>query len=97
MKTVTFKDLEFNSHPVGFGGVQAKIIFANGFGASVVGGGMGLRGDGVTSFEVAVIRGTVDKFSLVYDTGITNDVLNYQSKAQVTKVLEKIQKLKKRK
>jgi hypothetical protein len=32
----TFKDLEFNEHPNGMGGVQAKIQFPNGFGASVV-------------------------------------------------------------
>ena len=32
----TFKDLEFKEHPNHMGGVQARIQFDNGYGASVV-------------------------------------------------------------
>jgi predicted dehydrogenase len=87
----TFKDLEFKPHP-NFGhdnGVQAIIKFENGFGASVVctpftyGGKEGL-------YELAVLK---DDGSLTYDTPITNDVLGYLSKKDVTEVLVKIQQL----
>jgi hypothetical protein len=85
----TFKDLEFNEHPNGMGGVQAKIQFDNGFGASIVktpfsyGGSKGL-------YELAVFGkdGTI-----TYDTPITNDVLGYLSEVAVTRTLSKIQAL----
>ena len=41
-----FKDLEFKPHPNGFGGKQAVMEFDNGHRISVVGGGIGLYGDG---------------------------------------------------
>ncbi len=90
--TKTFNDLEFKSHPIGTG-TQAKIFFENGYGASIVGGTIGLRGDGVNTFEVAIIHGSMEKFKLVYDTPITDDVLNYQTKSEVTKILKQIEKL----
>ena len=48
----TFADLEFNTHPSGMGGVQAKMTFDNGHRISVVGGRNGLYGDGVNTFEI---------------------------------------------
>lgn len=51
-KMKTFEDLEFNNHPSGMGGVQAKMTFDNGHRISVVGGRNGLYGDGVTTFEI---------------------------------------------
>lgn len=48
----TFKDLEFNPHRNGLGGIQAIMDFDNGHRISVVGGGMGLYGDGVNTFEI---------------------------------------------
>jgi hypothetical protein len=47
-----FKDLEFKPHPNGFGGKQAVMEFDNGHRISVVGGGIGLYGDGVKTFEI---------------------------------------------
>ena len=85
----TFKDLEFKEHPNGMGGVQAKIQFDNGFGASIVktpfsyGGSKGL-------YELAVVGKDGD---ITYDTPITNDVLGYLSEAAVTQTLSKIQAL----
>jgi hypothetical protein len=35
-KMKTFKDLDFNPHPTHPNGVQARITFKNGYGASVV-------------------------------------------------------------
>ena len=85
----TFKDLEFNPHPGHLAGVQARIQFDNGYGASVVktpytyGGDKGL-------YELAVL-GTDGH--LTYDTPITNDVIGYLRDIDVTDVMEKIQKL----
>jgi hypothetical protein len=49
---LTFKDLVFNQHRSGFGGVQAILEFDNGHRISVVGGREGLYGDGVNTFEI---------------------------------------------
>jgi hypothetical protein len=48
----TFKDLNFQPHRNGMGGRQAIIKFNNGHRMSVVGGGIGVYGDGVTTFEI---------------------------------------------
>jgi hypothetical protein len=85
----TFKDLEFVEHPAHIGGVQSRITFDNGYGASVVktpysyGGDKGL-------YELAVL-GTDGH--LTYDTPITNDVIGYLRDIDVTDVMEKIQQL----
>lgn len=50
---IHFENLVFKSHPNGMGGVQATGNFpVNGKWYSVVGGGVGLYGDGVNTFEV---------------------------------------------
>lgn len=50
---IYFENLEFKPHPNGMGGVQARGNFPiNGKWYSVVGGGIGLYGDGVNTFEV---------------------------------------------
>jgi hypothetical protein len=85
----TFKNLEFVEHPGHIGGVQARITFENGYGASVVktphsyGGDKGL-------YELAVL-GTDGH--LTYDTPITSDVIGYLRDIDVTDVMEKIQQL----
>jgi hypothetical protein len=47
-----FNDLEFHPHRNGLGGKQAIMNFDNGHRISVVGGGIGLYGDGITTFEI---------------------------------------------
>ena len=85
----TFNDLEFNEHPNLLGGVQARIQFENGYGASVVctpytyGGDKGL-------YELAVLD---SGGNLTYDTPVTNDVEGYLSEDDVTNLLEQIQQL----
>lgn len=50
---IYFENLEFKRHPVVEGGVQATGNFPiNGKWYSVVGGGHGLYGDGVETFEI---------------------------------------------
>jgi len=86
---ITFENLVFTDHPNGTGGIQARVKFDNGYGASVVkspssyGGKSGL-------YELAVL-GKDDH--ITYDTPITNDVLGYLSKAEVTTILVQIQSL----
>ena len=85
----TFKDLEFVEHPSHIGGVQARITFDNGYGASVVKTPYSYGGDR-GMYELAVL-GTDGH--LTYDTPITNDVIGYLRDIDVTDVMEKIQQL----
>jgi hypothetical protein len=85
----TFKDLEFNEHPNGMGGVQAKIQFPNGFGASVVKTPFSYGGKN-GQYELAVFG---QDGNITYDTPITNDVLGYLSETAVSTTLAKIQSL----
>ena len=88
----TFKDLDFKTHPnLGhIGGIQARITFNNGYGASVVrseytyGGSDGL-------YELAVLG---KDGHITYDTPITNDVIGYLKEEEVTSILKQIQMLK---
>ena len=84
----TFKDLEFAEHPSHIEGVQARITFDNGYGASVVkspytyGGDKGL-------YELAVFKNG----EITYATPITDDVIGYLRPEDVTDVMTKIQQL----
>ena len=84
----TFNDLDFKPHSNGMGGVQARIQFDNGYGASVVkssfsyGGNQGL-------YELAVLF----EDNITYNTPITDDVLGYLSEDDVTEHLKQIQEL----
>ena len=84
----TFRDLEFVAHPSHIEGVQARITFENGYGASVVkspytyGGDKGL-------YELAVFKNG----EITYATPITDDVIGYLRPEDVTDVMTKIQQL----
>lgn len=84
----TFDDIEFEKHEE-LGGIVGRIMFDNGYGASVVrhimsyGGKQGL-------YELAVL----DKEEhLTYDTPITSDVVGHLTPEEVTNYLIKIQEL----
>jgi hypothetical protein len=85
----TFKDLEFIPHSTGMGGVMSRIVFDNGYGASIVctphtyGGDKGL-------YEIAVLNSGGE---ITYTTSITDDVIGYLRPEDVTDVMEKIQQL----
>jgi hypothetical protein len=85
----TFKDLEFIPHSTGMGGVMSRIVFDNGYGASIVctphtyGGDKGL-------YEIAVLNSGGE---ITYTTSITDDVIGYLRPQDVTDVMEKIQQL----
>jgi len=84
----TFYDLNFKQHPTGKG-IQAIEMFDNGYGVSVVqtpntyGSEFGL-------YEMAILD---SEGHITYNTSITNDVLGYLSKEDVTKQMENVQKL----
>jgi len=79
----TFEDLTFKSHPNTFmeGAVQATLDFDNGYFVSVVGGGNGLYGDGIKTFEVGF---PVNDGSL--------DVEGWLNSEEITMMMFKIQK-----
>ena len=85
----TFNDLEFVPHAAGMGGVMSRIVFDNGYGASIVctphtyGGDKGL-------YEIAVLD---TEGKLTYNTSVTDDVIGYLRPQDVTDVMEKIQQL----
>jgi hypothetical protein len=87
-----FEDLEFEEikdSPYQIG-VKCKMVFENGYGVSVVchthsyGSKNGL-------FEIAVLGKDGD---LTYDTPVTNDVIGYLSREEVTNIMEQVQELK---
>lgn len=92
-----FKDLKFREHPAGVG-KQGLCFFDNGYGVSVVRfltllGGYGLYTANEKKWELAVLKGNEDKFSLCYDTHITNDVLGNLSESDINKIMKKVQLL----
>ena len=84
----TFNDLDFQ--PMQFDvGIQARITFDNGYGASVIKSPHSYGGN-QDLYELAVIKDD----AICYDTPITDDVLGYLTEDDVTKYLGKIQELK---
>ena len=84
----TFNDLQFKQD-IQRGLNAARIMFDNGYGASVIIGPHTYGGeDGL--YELGVLG--KDK-KLAYDTPVTEDVKGYLSEDDVTKLLEQIQKL----
>ena len=83
-----FKDLQFKKHPQK-DGVITRIIFDNGYGASVVKHEHSYGGDNGL-YELAVLD---NEGQICYDTTITNDVIGYLRPMDVTDVMEKIQQL----
>jgi len=86
----TFNDLDFNPMDMGIGiGIQARINFDNGYGASVIKSPYSYGGN-QDLYELAVIKDN----AICYDTPITDDVIGYLTEDDVTKYLGQIQELK---
>ena len=81
-------ELTFKEHSVGMGGTSAKVSFDNGYGASVITGGMFYTSDS-HPFELAVLKGG----KLCYDTPITTDVLGHLTEDAVQDLLLQIKEL----
>ena len=83
----TFNDLDFQ--PMQFDvGIQARIFFDNGYGASVIRSPHSYGGN-QDLYELAVIKDD----AICYDTPITDDVIGYLTEDDVTKYLGQIQNL----
>ena len=74
------------------GGTQKLYKFSNGYGASVVNHDFSYT-DSKDEWELAVIKWDKEDFVLVYDTGITEDVMGHLSDTEVEETLLKIKKL----
>lgn len=83
-----FADLVFEPHPAKLGGTHAKHGFDNGFGVSVITGSLFY-----TSAEGPYEVGILHNDKLTYDTDITDDVLGYQTEADVTAILARVEAL----
>ena len=90
-KIYTFDDLVFNQHPNhGYqpGAVQAVLTLNNNVEVSVVGGGGGgLYGDGVETFEMAAF----DSLGKFIKLGVNDDVIGWRSRTEITEIMVKLQ------
>lgn len=76
----------------GLGGVRAEVWFPNGYGASVISGGMAYS-NGKDTYELAVLKKDGDESFLCYDTPVTDDVLGYATEEEINLALEQIENL----
>lgn len=94
----TFDDLVFKPHGTG-DGLHAIMFFPNGYGVSVVrfkfNGRYGSYTADEHEWELAVLKGDETNWGLCYSTRITNDVIGYLYKDDVTKIMRRVQLLRK--
>ncbi len=84
-----FTDLVFISHRnTPHFSTQASINFDNGYGVSVI-TGKGAYSSDAQPYEIAILHGD----EIYYDSGITDDVIGYQTAEDVTNVMKLIQEL----
>lgn len=80
----TFNDLKFKRHGNPYmaeqGAIQATMTLDNGRWISIVGGGSGLYGDGVNSFEMGfeLPDGSIDVFGYLTKEGVTHEMIKMQ-------------------
>lgn len=88
----TYKDFEEHNGLVSYksrmDGAQWIFSFANGYGASVITGGIAYCNEG-QPYELAVLKDN----DLCYDTPITDDVIGYLTSNEVYELLNRIESL----
>jgi len=85
----TFDDLDFIKLDQHMNGVQARTMFENNYGVSVVCHAFSYGGnDGL--YEIAVLG---EDGNLTYDTPVTDNVMGYLSKDDVSDVMKQVQEL----
>lgn len=86
----TFKDLKFvdKDMPFGYEGKHSELRFSNGYGISII-TGYGAYTSQDKPYEIAVLKGD----AICYDTPITSDVIGYNTKRDVTRIMKEIQDL----
>ena len=90
---MTFAELNFEPHCIMGGGVQTQHFFPNGYGVSVVRfkGSYGYD-DGL--YEVAVLRGTKDNWTITYEAPPVNyvaGVIGYLDERGVENILDRVE------
>ncbi|CAB5217659.1 hypothetical protein UFOVP201_4 [uncultured Caudovirales phage] len=93
----TFSDIQFGFHDrafeVGLGRTEHAIVFfPNGYGASVIRGGVSYGAD-ENLFELGVIIGNESDWHLTYETTITKDVIGRLNENEVMNYLNEIKNL----
>lgn len=84
--------IEYKERPW-HGGVQRLYRFDNGYGASVIRTSVSY-GSEQGLWELAVIQyGTAGNYNIVYETGITDDVIGYLTEEEVEHYVERISQL----
>lgn len=83
--------IEERPHPSSVG-VQRLHRFDNNYGASVI-RAIGSYGYEDNLWELAVLKFEGSRWTLCYDTPITDDVLGYLTDEEVEAILERIEKL----
>lgn len=73
--------------PAPSGGTQRLYFFDNGYGASVIEGGVSY------GVELAVIKGNQAKWDLDFDNTLTDDVFPFLTEEEVQNILEQIRNL----
>jgi hypothetical protein len=94
---ITFDDINLEPHSMGYG-VHGKIFFPNGYGLSIVRfrspfGGGSYTSDDREDYEVAIIKGTKDKWDICYETNLTDNVLARQSKEDINQIIKRVIRL----
>ena len=94
----TFKDLEFETHPILLdaksqntkemfaNSKHAVMEFKNGYSVSVLFGDQ-FYSNGIDTYEVAIIKDN----HVCFDTPLTDNVLAYQNENEVTEIMRKVQ------
>ena len=98
---VKFSDIQFRPHPnPACDGLQGLIFFPGGYGLSIVRFKSFFGGDRYMSYtsnedewEVAILKGDENKWEICYDTLLTNDVLGYQTKEDIEKIMRHLIRL----
>ena len=85
----SFKDLVFEHFQAPWYGKKSKMFFDNGYGVSVV-SSFGSYGGNLGLYEVAVLSHSGE---IICNTPITNDVIGYLSKSDVSRIMKEIQQL----
>ncbi len=83
-----FENLEFESHPAGMGGTQARHDFENGYGVSVIQTPFSYT-NGDNEYEVAIMKDG----HITYDTKLTEDVLGHQTVEDINNLLLEVERL----
>jgi len=88
-----FTDLQFEPHEnMPYFGTHARVFFPNGYGASVITGQHAYTG-AANPYEVAVLCGDNESYSLTYNTPITDDVIGHLNSDGVEALLNQIEQL----